>query len=205
MDCLWKVGGKLIEAIGIMLKLNTLQINVAQLLKSDIGTTRAYVVEEEVDIAGKSRMVHGEVKLTRSDRSILVKGRLHLEIELTCSRCLSVFGYPLSFDIVEEFLPKIDISTGHALPPPEDDEAFTITDRNILDLIEAVRQYALMAIPMKPLCRPNCTGLCPVCGCNLNRGACSCPPEPIDPRWAKLRELISADNKTLMNEREGMK
>ena len=180
-----------------MLELNTLQINVAQLLKADIGTTRAYAVEEEVDIADCSHLVQGEVRLTRSDRSILVKGTLHLDVELTCSRCVSLFTCPMSFDIEEEYFPKIDIFTGHALPPPEDDDAFTISERNILDLIEAVRQYALLAIPMKPLCRPDCTGLCPICGCNLNQGLCSCPPEPIDPRWAKLRELISADNKKI--------
>jgi uncharacterized protein len=42
---------------------------------------------------------------------------------------------------------------------------------------------------MKPLCRPDCAGLCPVCGQNLNLGECQCPPPEADPRWAKLRQI----------------
>lgn len=171
---------------------NTLQINVAQLLKSPIGTTRDYTVQEEVDIAGTNRTVHGEVELTRSDRSILVHGVLHVDVDLNCSRCLSEFSAPLTLDIQEEYLPKINIYSGEPLPQPEEDrEAFSIDERNILDLLEAVRQYALLAVPMKPLCKPDCAGLCPTCGHNLNRGECPCPPQDIDPRWDKLRELFS--------------
>lgn len=187
-----------------MLELNTLRINVAQQLKADIGTVRNYLVEEVVDIAGDSRLVQGDISLTLTNRSILVKGTLHFDVELTCSRCLNLFSYPLTLDIEEEYFPKINIYSGKALPPPEDQDAFAIDEHNILDLIEAVRQYALLSMPMKPLCHADCAGLCPICGCNLNRGACSCPPEDIDPRWAKLRELISADKQKLVNERKGM-
>lgn len=178
--------------IKIMLKQNnTLQINVSQLLKSPLGTTRTYAVEEEVDIDGKDRVVHGDVELTRSDRSILVHGVLHVDVELNCSRCVSEFSAPLTLDIQEEFLPKINISSGEPLPQPEDKETFSIDERNMLDLLEAVRQYASLAVPMKPLCKPNCAGLCPTCGHNLNRGECPCPPQDIDPRWDKLRQLFS--------------
>jgi uncharacterized protein len=171
---------------------NTLQINVAQLLKSLIGTTRTYSVEEEVDIAGKNRVVHGDIELTRSDRSILVHGVLHVDVELNCGRCASEFIAPLTLDIQEEYFPKIDVFTGDAAPAPEEDrEAFSIDERNILDLLEAVQQYALMAQPIKPLCKPDCAGLCPTCGHNLNQGACPCPPDDIDPRWDKLRQSFS--------------
>ena len=170
---------------------NTLQINVAQLLKSLIGTTREYPVEEEVDIAGKNRLVHGNVELTRSDRSILVHALLHVDVELNCGRCLSRFSKPLTLDIQEEYLPKINIYTGEALPQPEDNDAFVIDERNMIDLLDAVRQYASLAVPIKPLCKEDCAGLCPTCGHNMNKGSCSCPPENIDPRWDKLRQAFS--------------
>ena len=188
-----------------MLELNTLQINVAQLLKADIGTVRNYTVEEVVDIAGADRLVQGEVRLTRTDRSLLVKGTLHTNVELTCSRCLGLFASTLTLNIEEEYFPRIDIYTGNALPPPEEGDSFTIDEHNIIDLTEAVRQYALLAVPMKPLCRPDCSGLCPACGQNLNQGSCVCPPAPIDPRWDKLRELVSVAKQTSTNERKGMK
>ena len=171
---------------------NTLQINVSQLLKSPLGTSRNYTVEEEVDIAGENRVVHGEVELTRSDRSILVHGLLHVDVELECGRCVSKFTAPLTLDIQEEFLPKINISNGEPVPESEEDkDTFSIDERNMLDLLEAVRQYTSLAVPMKPLCKRDCAGLCPVCGHNLNRGECPCPPQDIDPRWDALRQLFS--------------
>ncbi len=169
---------------------NTLQINVSQLLKSPLGTTRNYTVEEEVDIAGKDRVVHGDVELTRSDRSILVHALLHVDVELNCSRCVSEFSAPLTLDIQEEYLPKINVYTGDPLPQPEDKETFSIDERNMLDILEAVRQYASLAVPMKPLCKADCAGLCSTCGHNLNRGECPCPPQDIDPRWDKLRQMF---------------
>ena len=170
---------------------NTLQINVAQLLKSLIGTTRSYQVQEEVDIAGKNRLVSGDVELTRSDRSILVHAVLHVDVELDCGRCLSRFIKPLTLDIQEEYLPKINIYTGEALPQTEDQDLFVIDERNILDLLDAVRQYASLAVPIKPLCTVDCAGLCPACGHNLNHGDCPCPPRNIDSRWEKLRQSFS--------------
>ena len=170
---------------------NTLRINVAQLLKSLIGSTRTYEVAEEVEIAGKDRMVQGDVELTRTDNSILVHGILHFDVELTCGRCSNEFTAPLSLDIQEEYVPKINVNTGDLLSAPEDKEFFFIDERNVIDLLEAVQQYASLAMPIKPLCKPDCSGLCPVCGHNMNHDECTCPPQNIDPRWDKLRDMFS--------------
>ncbi len=180
-----------------------LQINVAQQLKANIGTMRDYVVEEMVDIGGNNSLVQGEIELIRTDRGILAKSTLHMDIELTCSRCLSSFSQPLTLNIEEEYFPTIDIYTGNALSSSEDTDVFTIDKHNVLDLSEAVRQYMLLGVPMKPLCRPDCAGLCPTCGSNLNQGTCDCPPKVIDPRWSKL--LILANNNVSVNEQKGTK
>ena len=87
--------------------------------------------------------------------------------------------------------PTIDINTGAKLPEPDETGSFTIDEHHILDLTEAIRQYRVMALPMKPLCREECAGLCPTCGKNLNTGPCDCPANEIDPRWAKLLKLKS--------------
>jgi len=172
-----------------------MEINVAQLLKSPIGAEREYEVEGNIDIMGDGARcaVAGKVNLTRTDRSILVRGRLVTEVGLTCSRCLSPLRCPLTINVEEEFFPTIDILTGARLAPPEEPEHFTIDERHILDLTEAVRQAAIVAIPMKPLCQAGCAGLCPTCGHNLNLGACGCPPVEEDARWAVLRKLNLAD------------
>ena len=125
--------------------------------------------------------VHGKVTLTRTDRSVLVQGKVDSEVELSCSRCLNLFRCPLSLNIEEEYFPTTDIISGASLSPSGDPEHFTIDERHVLDLTEALRQCALLAIPMKPLCREDCAGLCPNCGRNLNLGPCKCPPQGANP------------------------
>lgn len=172
------------------------QINVSQQLKTSIGTTRDYDVNGIVDIEGGNCTVKGTVRLTRTDRSILAKGSIQTEIELTCSRCLSPFNCPLTLTIEEEYFPTTDIYSGTPLPLPDEPGCFTIDEHNILDLTEAIRQYAILAIPMKPLCHQDCAGLCPTCGANLNLSSCNCPPSPTDPRWSKLQELVRTEPET---------
>ncbi len=181
------------------------QINVSQQLKSPIGSIRNYEVSEITEIADGNSLIQGEVRLIRADRSILAKCTLHTEIELTCSRCLSLFNCPLTLNIEEEYFPVTDIVTGAPLPLPDEPGCFTIDGHNILDLTEAIRQYALLAIPMKPLCREDCAGLCPTCGCNLNEAPCNCPPKPVDLRWSELSKLVLANNQASLNEQKGIK
>ena len=99
----------------------------------------------------------------------------------------------------EEYLPTIDVASGVPLPLPEEPGFFTIDDHHILDLTEAVRQYILLATPMKPLCRKDCAGLCPTCGCNLNQVSCNCPPSPADSRWSELKKLLQTSKRTERN------
>ena len=169
-----------------------LQINVSQLLKASIGATRKYEVSGVVDITGGSAesKVEGEVTLTRTNRGILVKGTLCTEVEVTCSRCLSLFRYPLILKIEEEYFPTIDVSSGVPVSLPDELGSFTIDGHHVIDLTEGIRQHALLAIPMKPLCREDCAGLRPDYGCNLNLGACDCLSQEIDPRWSKLKKLV---------------
>jgi uncharacterized protein len=169
-----------------------MQINVAQLLREPIGAVRDYDLDEMIDILGNGKESHvtGQVRLMRTQRSILAECLLDTEVEMDCSRCLSPFRYPLKIDFKEEYLPTVDLGSGAPLPPPEEAGAFTIDGHHTLDLTEAICQYALMSIPMKPLCREACAGLCPTCGRNLNRGRCSCPTESRDLRWAALAKLL---------------
>lgn len=166
-----------------------LEINVAQLLKSPIGETRRYDIKEMAECENGSYPVAGEVNFTRTNRGILVKGTMKTQTELNCSRCLRSFNCPLTLKLEDEYFPTIDIITGNPAPAPEDPGAFTISGQHILDLTDAVCQYATMTIPMKPLCREDCAGLCPQCGKDLNKKPCGCVPSEIDLRWAKLREL----------------
>lgn len=168
-----------------------MQINVSQLLQEPIGSSRHYQVNEAAVFEnGNPHWINGECRLLRTQRSVLVKCQLETDAELTCSRCLNTFRQPLSIKFEEEYLPTIDILTGAPLDVSENPGLFTIDTNHILDLNEAIRQYGFLATPMKPLCREDCSGLCPQCGKNLNKGPCDCPQEKIDPRWSKLTKLF---------------
>jgi len=133
-------------------------INVAQLLKEPVGSSRSHdisgIISEEVE-----GFVEGEATLIRISRGVLVQCKLTAEIKLICSRCLDTFLCPISFTAEEEFLPISDVSGDLALPSAEQSEEFTIDNKNILDLGELIRQYVLLNLPMKPLCRPDCPGV----------------------------------------------
>jgi uncharacterized protein len=133
-------------------------VNVAQLLKEPVGSTQSHcmsgMMEEEVQ-----GFLEGKVKVVRTSRGVLVQCRLTVQVELVCSRCLDRFLHTMSFAAEEEFLPTLDTAGSLALSLAEQSEEFTIDARNILDLSELIRQYTLLSLPMKPLCRPDCSGM----------------------------------------------
>jgi uncharacterized protein len=137
-----------------------MQINVSQQLRASIGTMRNYELDEVIDIVGiGNSRVWGKVDLTKTKEGILAKANLNAEVNLTCSRCLESYIYSLPVSFEEEYFPTMDIISGVMLSSPDEPGSFTIDEHNILDLSEAVRQYGILAVPMKPLCREDCTGL----------------------------------------------
>ena len=136
-----------------------LSVNVGQLLKSPVGTTRSLKVNDEVNLNSARSLVSGQLELIRTNRSILARGNFGSEVEMECCRCLNRFKCPVTVSLAEEFFPEIDVLSGIKLDKPEDPESFTINENHVLDITEALRQYILLAVPMKPLCRPDCRGI----------------------------------------------
>jgi uncharacterized protein len=169
-----------------------MQFVVGQQLRERVGSVIHYQLRESKPLPqGEESLseLTGSVDLMRTDKGILVSAALHCTVAARCSRCLSEVSYPLTLTFQEEYLPTVDASTGESLPLPPDADAFLIDSHQVLDLTEAVRQYRLTAEPMQPLCRPDCLGLCPHCGYNLNQGPCGCPDQETDARWGALAEL----------------
>ena len=133
-------------------------INVSQLLREPVGSSQSHdisgTIAEEVE-----GFVEGKAKVIRIGRGVLVQCKLTAEVKLICSRCLNTFLCPMSFTAEEEFLPISDVSGDLAPSSPEQSEEFTINNKNILDLSELIRQYILLNLSMKPLCRPDCPGM----------------------------------------------
>lgn len=172
-----------------------MRYNVSQLLKSPTGTTRYYKIHDDVTDLDAAitplSTLDGEITMVRTADGILVTGDLHTSVELSCSRCLDLFAMPVRFSVEEEFHPSIDIITGAKIPLTSDDEPETRIDvHHILEVSEVMRQNLLLALPMYPVCRSKCKGLCPKCGQNWNEAPCDCTLEEIDPRLAVLKQLL---------------
>jgi Predicted metal-binding, possibly nucleic acid-binding protein len=133
-------------------------VNVAQLLKEPVGSSRSYDIDDVLaeQVVGS---VEGKIMLIRSSQGILVRGELTVKVELMCSRCLNPFFCPISFNIEEEFFSTVDVSSGLPLSLPEEANGFTIDGNHMLNLSKLIRQYVLLNLPMKPLCRPDCAGM----------------------------------------------
>lgn len=179
-----------------------MRYNVSQLLKDHVGAMRDYQLHEEITELDPSlkplTALNGNVDLIRTNDGILVRANLYTNVELTCSRCLTQFATPVRLKIDEEFLPSIDITTGARVAKTDDtDEATMIDIHHLLDLSEVVRQDLMLALPIVPICRNDCQGLCASCGQNLNEGDCDCTEEQLDPRFAALKQLL--DESKLQN------
>ncbi|ACZ62174.1 YceD family protein [Dehalococcoides mccartyi] len=135
-----------------------LQYNVAQLLKSPVGATRTYQLDDEINLEGSPIRVSGEVTFTRIDRGLLVTGGLNTRMNLSCVRCLKEFSCPTSIRLEERFLPTVNVVHGFEVDNSEELDAFFIDEHHILDLSEIIREGAIMATPMKPLCSGECRG-----------------------------------------------
>jgi uncharacterized protein len=173
-------------------------INVAQFLKSEVGTVRHVNIDETIprltDQIELTAPVHGDVELIRTNRGILARANLTTAAHLECSRCLEIYFEPLRIDFSEEFIPVVDVETGLPANIPHESHTYLINDHHELDLSEAVREYGLLELPMKPLCKSDCAGLCPQCGTNRNVSSCDCVLDSADERFAVLRALLSNDS-----------
>lgn len=169
-----------------------MRINVAALLRAARGSVRTIGLDEPLELgepdAELVTPVRGHVQLLRDHAGILVSGTLVSRVRQACARCLEPAETELEIALTEHFRPSVTLPEGPPIQPDpdEEDEPVTRIDaRHVLDLGPVVWQNFILALPNHPLCRPDCAGLCPICGANRNQVACACQSEP-DPRWAGL-------------------
>ena len=176
---------------------DALTFNVTGLLGELAGSIRDIDVSSPpLDLGPdlhQNRDVVGRLRLTRTNRGLLVRGTLSTSIEQVCSRCLREIDYPVELDIEEEALPTIDLTSGATIDTSSEPDALRLTDHHELMLEEAVRDAILLTEPIAPLCREDCPGLCAVCGQELGSGPHDHPDSDIDPRLEALREFHSPD------------
>ena len=170
-----------------------LSYNVAALLRSAPGTTETHrVTVDDLRIADDIELtapITGLVRLSRTGRSILARAELKTAMAGTCGRCLTPVVTAIEVELEEEALPSIDIDTGLPVDTSAEPDALRLTDHHELDLETPIREAISLAEPIAVLCRPDCRGLCPDCGVDLNDNPThSHADDDVDPRLAALAE-----------------
>lgn len=107
------------------------------------------------DLVASVSPISCDLTLHLSGRTLIVTGSLSTSARVACSRCLEEFSAPISVDRFRTVIEGVN---------PE----------GTIDLTGPVREDIILALPYKTLCTPDCRGLCPRCGHNLNQGPCAC-------------------------------
>ena len=160
------------------------RLNVGFIAHQTVGYSRDFPFESpsvhlEPDLNVSD--LTGSARITRAAQGLLVQVKIQAYVQTECVRCLSDFSQPLEIDFTELYAFTSNSVTESGLIFPESGK---------IDLAPIVREEMLLAIPISQLCQPDCKGLCPVCGENLNETICHHDDEAIDPRLSALRSLL---------------
>jgi len=145
--------------------------------------SRMLAEREDIKVHGKL-----EAELTARTQSGIahVEGTLKLPIEMPCSRCLQPVKETLDVPFKEMFASRSEVV------PKEDEDEVHLTSEEHIKLDPYVEETVWLALPLAPLCKEDCEGLCPECGTNRNEGKCACNKDKIDPRLAGLADFFKS-------------
>ncbi|MBK7452365.1 MAG: DUF177 domain-containing protein [Anaerolineales bacterium] len=160
------------------------RINVGFIAHEEIGRSHDFPFEFDKIVLGDDlelRGLDGIVNIGRTPQGLVLQADFSAETTVMCVRCLQDFNQELDWSFTELYAFDKRSETESGLILPEDGH---------IDLAEMLREYALLEVPISPICKPDCQGLCTECGQNLNEMDCGHSPEENDSPFAKLKDLL---------------
>jgi uncharacterized protein len=160
------------------------RINVGFIINQEVGYSHEFPFEfNEIQVSDdlSLRGFTGRVDVGRTPQGLLIQGDFSGATTLQCGRCLSDYPHNLHWDLTELYAFNSKSVTDSELMVPEDAQ---------IDLAPLMREYALLEVPISPICRPDCKGLCPECGQNLNEKDCGHRPPEDESPFAVLKKLL---------------
>ena len=161
-----------------------LKINVGFLVHEELGTEREYLFDFpalKTEDGLQLKNVHIDLNLSKTQIGLIAAMEIVGVIEMECSRCLEPISHRIQTDFSEVFVfRKKEVS----------EDAILIPEDHMIDFNPIVTEYIDLAQPLHVLCKEDCKGLCVECGANLNKEDCGHEQVSIDPRFAKLRDLL---------------
>lgn len=160
------------------------RINVGFIVHEEVGYKHEFPFEfDQVQISEDLvlRNFEGLVSIGRTPQGLIVQGDFSAETSLECARCLTGFDRELEWDFTELYTFKHKSVSESDLLLPDDQH---------IDLQPLIREYALLEFPINPICKPDCKGLCPVCGENLNEVDCGHKDSSEESPFSSLKDLL---------------
>jgi uncharacterized protein len=159
-------------------------LNVGFLISAAVGTSRDFTFDYEKMRLGDDLTVTdfvGTATFSRTQQGLLLQGEFSAKLGLECVRCLEAYTQAISWTFTDLYaFDKRSLSESNLLVPEE----------GRIDLAPLLREYALLEVPIQPVCKPDCKGLCPECGENLNRADCGHRSAGDESPFAALKDLL---------------
>ena len=160
------------------------RLNVGFIVHQEVGYNHEFLFEyEKIQISDDLDLRHfeGVTNIGRTPQGLIVQADFSGETTLECVRCLNEFDHNLDWHMTELFAFSEKSVSESGLLLPEDAH---------IDLQPLIREYALLEIPINPICRPNCKGLCSVCGEDLNQVDCGHKGITKESPYSALKDLL---------------
>jgi len=126
------------------------------------------------------------VSINKLDNQVILDAETGITANLVCDRCAKEFESVIKSKFKMVYLFRSNFNEPDSI---REDVVYLHPETDKIDLDQDIRDYAILAVPMKKLCFDDCKGLCLRCGKNLNDGLCDCSEEIIDPRWEPILKL----------------
>ena len=177
-----------------------IRIHIGSILENGLDIEQTIAAEQLpllTEIPGEDRVVfdrpiQARIHATRFGDTVGIQGTLSTGVKISCCRCLKSFDLSIETEFTATAIPQHDDAPSGSeekeeieLTPEEMDVLHYSGDH--IDLKEEVTQQIIMALPIKPLCRKTCKGLCSRCGTDLNTSTCQCEKKSKDSPFAALK------------------
>ena len=133
---------------------------------------------EPLSVGAVAELVGGEIR---------IRGHIGTALETSCDRCLGPVELRIDRDFDLFYRPVSTIAREEEIEIPDDELEVGFYSGDGVELDDVITEQVILAVPMKVVCGPDCRGLCPTCGANLNIEQCDCPPTEADSPFAALR------------------
>jgi len=161
-----------------------LELNVGFLVSGEVGTTHEFSFDFEKIQLGDDLVLTDFLATTtfsRTQQGLIIQGQFSARTEMNCVRCLERYTGDMAWSLTDLFaFDQRSMSDSDLLVPEE----------GRIDLAPLLREYAMLEIPIQPICRADCKGLCPQCGGNLNQADCGHRPDPDGSPFSALKDLM---------------